>query len=109
MSVEYRRRTKARFDMLELEAKIQRGKFDAVVAGVKPVLDYIDMEVAPQPDDRLPCLDAIIDRCKAVWENFKGFNRDAVVSVVTHALSVVWSHYLAINLQAIGAGKTLVG
>ena len=47
--------------------------------------------------------DAIIDRCKAAWENFKGFNRDTVVSVVTHALAVVRSHYPAINLQAIGA------
>ena len=42
--------------------------------------------------------------CKAVWENFKGFNRDAAVSVVTHALAVVRSHYPTINLQAIGAG-----
>ena len=62
MSVEYRRRTKARFDMLELEAKIQRGKFDAMVARVRPVLDCIDVEVAPQPDDRSPRPDAIIDR-----------------------------------------------
>ena len=60
--------------MLELDAKVETRKFDAVVAGVRPVLDYIDMEVAPQPDDRPPCPDAIIDRCKAAWENFKGFN-----------------------------------
>ena len=60
--------------MLELEAKIQRGKLDTVVAEVRPVLDCIDMEVAPQPDDRTPHPDAIIDRCKAAWENFKGFN-----------------------------------
>jgi len=33
--------------MLELEAKTQRGKLDAMEAGVKPVLDCIDMEVAP--------------------------------------------------------------
>ena len=89
--------------MLELEAKTQRGKLDAVVAEVRSVLDYIDMEVAPQPDDRPPCLDAIIDRCKAVWENFKSFNHDIAVSIVTHALVVVQSHYPAINLQAIGA------
>ena len=60
--------------MLELEAKIQRGKFDAVVAVVRPVLDCIDMKVAPQPDDRPPYPNAIIDRCKVAWENFKGFN-----------------------------------
>ena len=59
-----------------------------MVAGVRPVLDYIDMEVAPQPNDRPPCLDTIIDRCKAAWENFKSFNRDTTVSAVTHALAV---------------------
>jgi len=90
--------------VLELEAKIQRGKFDSVVSEVRLVLDCIDMEVAPQPDDRPPRLDAIIDRCKAAWENFKGFNRDAAVSVVMHALAVVRSHYPTINLRAIGAG-----
>ena len=68
------------------------------------MLDCIDMEVAPQPDDRPPCPDAIIDRCKAAWENFKGFNQDAAISVVMHALAVVRSHYPMINLQAIGAG-----
>ena len=62
------------------------------------VLDYIDMEVAPQPDDRTPCPDSIIDRCKVAWENFKSFNHDATISVVTHALAVVQSHYPAINL-----------
>ena len=74
MSTEYRQRTKAQFDVLELEAKIQRGKFDAMVVGVRLVLDCIDMEVAPQPNDRPPHPDTIIDRCKATWENFKGFN-----------------------------------
>ena len=75
--------------MLELEAKTQRGKLDNVVAEVRPVLDYINMEVAPQPDDRPPHPDAIVDRCKAAWENFKSFNRDIAVSITTHALVVV--------------------
>ena len=75
-----------------------------MVAEVKSVLDYIDMEVAPQPDDRPPRLDSIIDRCKVAWENFKSFNRDATISVVIHALAVVRSHYPAINLRAIGTG-----
>ena len=96
----------AQFDVLELEAWTQRGKLDVVVAGVKPVLDCIDMEVAPQPDDKPPRPDAIIDRCKAAWENFKSFNRDAAVSVVTHALVVVRSHYPAITLRVIGARFT---
>ena len=70
------------------------------------MLDYIDMEVAPQPDGRPPCLDTIIDRCKATWENFKSFNHDATVTAVTHALAVVRSHYPVIDLQAIGARFT---
>ena len=79
------------------------GKLDAMVAEVRPVLDCIDMQVAPRPDDRPPRPDAIIDRCKAAWENFKSFNRDTAVSVVVHALVVVRSHYPTINLRAIGA------
>jgi len=47
VSVEFRQKTKVQFDALELEAKIQRGKFDGVVAEVRPVLDCIDMEIAP--------------------------------------------------------------
>ena len=62
------------------------------------MLDYIDMEVAPQPGDKLPCPDTIIDMCKVAWENFKSFNRDATVSAMTHALAVVQYHYPTIDL-----------
>ena len=68
------------------------------------MLDCVDLEVAHQPDGRPPRLDTITDRCKATWENFKSFNRDATVTAVTHALAVVQSHYPAIDLQAIGVG-----
>ena len=68
------------------------------------MLDYIDMEVAPPPNDRPPCPDTIIDRCKAVWVNFKSFNHDGTISIMTHTLAVVRSHYPTINLRAIGAG-----
>ena len=51
-------------------------------------------------------MDTIIERCKAAWENFKSFNRDAIVTAVTHTLAVVRSHYPAIDLQAIGTGFT---
>ena len=40
------------------------------------------------------------------WENFKGFNCDAIVTAITHALAVVRSDYPSIDLQAIGAGFT---
>ena len=67
------------------------------------MLDYVDLEVAPQPVGRPPRPDTIIERCKAAWENFKSFNHDTIVTAITHALAVVWSHYPAIDLQAIGA------
>ena len=92
--------------MLEQDAQTQRDKFDAVVVGVKPVLECVDLEVAPQPDDRPPCLDIIIERCKTAWESFKSFNRDAIVIGITHTLVVVWSYYQSIDLQAIGARFT---
>ena len=103
MLVDYHRRVKAQFDVLVQEARTQREKFDAIVAGVKTVLDCVDLEAAPKPDGRPPCSDTIIQRCKAVWESF---NRDVVVTAITHALEVVWSHYQSIDLQAIEAEFT---
>ena len=47
MPIDYHRRAKAQFDVLEQEARTQRNKLDVVVAGVKPMLDCVDMEVAP--------------------------------------------------------------
>ncbi|XP_066358049.1 uncharacterized protein [Miscanthus floridulus] len=67
-----------KFDVLDQEVRTQRNKFDAIVAEVKSVLDCIDLEAAPQPDDRPLCLDTIIERCNVSWENFKSFNRDAI-------------------------------
>ncbi|XP_066333490.1 protein GRIP-like [Miscanthus floridulus] len=77
---DYRRRVKAQFDVLVQEARIQREKFNAVVAGVKPVLDCVNLEASPQPNDRPPHSNTVIERCKGAWENFKSFNRDAVVT-----------------------------
>ena len=90
--------------MLVQEARTQRENFDDVVAAIKPVLDCIDLEMGIQLDGRRQRSDTIIQRCKAPWENFDSFNRDAIVSVATHALAVVRSHYPTIDLQAIGSG-----
>ena len=70
------------------------------------MLDCVDLEVAPQPDGRPPRPDIIIKRCTTAWESFKSFNRDAVVTAITHALAVVRSHYQSVDLQAIGARFT---
>ena len=86
------------------EAKIQKENFNAIVTAIKPVLDCVDLETTTQPDGRRQRSDIVIHRCKAAWENFKSFNRDGIVSVTTHTLAVVRSHYPAIDLQAIGGG-----
>ena len=90
--------------MLVQESKIQKENFNAVVAAIKPVLDCIDLEPATQPDGMRQHSDTIIQRCKAAWENFKSFNRDAIVSVPTHVLAVVRSHYPTIDFQLIEDG-----
>ena len=68
------------------------------------MLDCVVLEPAPQPDGRRQRLDTITQRCKASWENFKSFNRDAIVTAATHILAVVQSHYPSVDLQAIGGG-----
>ena len=60
MAADYRRWTNAQFDVLEQEARTQRSKLDTVVVGVKPVLDCVDLEVAPQPNGRPPHSSTII-------------------------------------------------
>ena len=106
MHADYRRRVKAQFDVLEQDARTQRNKFDAIVAGINPVLDRVEPETAPQPDGRPPRPNIIIERCKTAWESFKSFNRDAIVTAATHALAVVRSHYPSTDLEAIGGGYT---
>ena len=75
--------------MLVQEARTQRDNFDVVVTTIKPVLDCVDLEPGIQLDGRRQRLDTIVQRCKAVWENFKSFNRDVIVSVATHVLAVI--------------------
>ena len=83
---------------------MQRDRFDTVVAGIKPVLDCVEPETAPQPDGRPTRPDVVVERCKTAWESFKGFNHDAVASAATHVLAMVRSHYPTTDLQAIGGG-----
>ena len=56
----YRHKAKAQFDVLVQEAKVQKENFDAVIAAIKPVLDYVDLEPAAQHDDRRQCPDTVI-------------------------------------------------
>jgi len=104
MLAEYRYKVKDQFEVLGRNAQDQKEKLEAVVAGITPILKCVDLDMAVQPVGRSADQDFVVDRCTAAWENFKEYNRDAVVAAVTHALSVVRSHYPSINLQAIGAG-----
>ena len=68
------------------------------------MLDCIDLKMATQHNDRQQHPDIIIQRCKAAWESFKTFNRDAITTVATHVLAVVRSHYPTTDLQSIEGG-----
>ena len=46
--------------MLVQEAKVQKENFDAVIATIKPVLDYVNLEPAAQHDGRHQRPDTII-------------------------------------------------
>ena len=60
MLADYHQKVKAQFDALVQKAKTQRDKFDAVVTGVKSVLDCVNLELATQPDGRRQRSDTII-------------------------------------------------
>ena len=90
--------------MLVQEARAQKDNFHAIVVAIKLVLDCVDLDTAIQLDHRRQHLDTIIQRCKAAWKNFKSFNRDAIVTVPTHVLVVVQSHYPTLDIQSIGGG-----
>ena len=92
--------------MLVQEAKVQKENFDAVITAIKLVLDCVNLEPATQHDSRRQRSDTVIQRCKAAWENFKIFNCDAIMTIATHVLMVVRSHYPTIDLQSIGGGFT---
>jgi len=92
--------------VLVQEAKVQKENFDAVVTAIRLVLDCIDLETATQTDGRRQRSDTVVQRCKAAWENFKIFNRDTIMTVATHVLAVVRSHYPTIDIPSIGGGFT---
>ena len=104
MLVDYRHKTKAQFDVLVQEAKVQKDNFNTITVAIKLVLDCVDIEPAPHPDSRQQGPDTIIQRCKAAWENFKNFNRDVVLTAATYALAMVRSHYPSVDIQSIGGG-----
>jgi hypothetical protein len=84
----------------------QESKFEAVVAGIKPVLDCIGFEppkgTVLLPGDRPPR--SILNRCQGAWEDFKGFTRCAANYIVIHTLAIVRSHYPSVKPEVIMTG-----
>ncbi|XP_066324369.1 uncharacterized protein [Miscanthus floridulus] len=63
----------AQFQDLQARMKAMQDKIDAMVVGIKPMLDLID----PKPEyllgDSPPRPDAIVERCEGTWTRFKQF------------------------------------
>lgn len=98
----------AQFKEFDTQVKRAEGRLNAIVEGVLPMLDLIDLdgplELLPRTGVRPPRPDAIIDRCKASWENFKQFSHDAAESIGAHVLAVVLSHYPGVRPKKVATG-----
>lgn len=91
-----------------VEIKTLRGEIRTIIAGITPVLDYIDGNPPPAPvgnldENPLPP-DAFVERCKASWDQFKVFLRGTASYAAAHALSVVRSWYPDTELRKIARG-----
>ena len=97
--------SQAQFRDLQARLKAKQDRIDAIVTGIKPVLDYIDPEpLEPQTHAfrfRPPHFDTIVDRCKGALARFKEFTRGAASSAASHALAVVRSLYPSVELEVI--------
>lgn len=51
--------------------KAKQDKTDAMVTGIKPMLDLIDPKPAYLLGDRPPHPDTIMERCEGAWTCFK--------------------------------------
>lgn len=85
-----------------MEAK--QNLLGGVVAGITPVLDYIDPKPQEDQPHRPPRPDTIVDRCRVSFERFREFTRGITCSAAGHALAVVRSLYPSVRLEAIDIG-----
>jgi len=69
--------------------KAQDEEIEAMIAGIKPVLDCIGFEPSEGrellPGDLPPRL--ILDRCRMAWLDFKEFAHSAAHGAIVHALA----------------------
>lgn len=85
-------------------------KMNAIIAGIMPVLDFIDRNPTLAPvgdlDDRPLPPNPFVERCKAALTNFRAYVHSAACTAAGHALAVVRSLYRAVRLEIIVTGFT---
>ena len=83
--------------------KARDEKIEAMIAGVKPVLDCIGFEPSEGrgllPRDPPP--QSIVDWCRVAWSDFKEFTHSAAHGAIIHALAQLRSHYPSVDLQRV--------
>ena len=86
--------------------KALEDKLEAVVMGIKPILDFISFKppegMVLLPSHRPPW--PILNRCQEAWKDFKAFSHSATHSIVVHALAVLRSHYPSVKPEMIMTG-----
>ena len=86
--------------------KARDDKLEAVIIGIKLVLDYIGF-VPPEASSRLPSdlpHRSIVDRCQTVWADFKEFTCSVAHGAVVHTLAMLRSHYPSVDLERVVTG-----
>ena len=82
------------FKVFRGQVKARDEKLEALIAGIKPVLDCVGF--APLdgatllPSDLPPR--PIMDQCQTAWVDLMEFTHSAAQGAVVHAFTVVWSH-----------------
>ena len=100
---EYRYQAHAYFKVFGDQVKAHDDKLEAMIAGIKPMLDYIGF-APPEGTTQLlgdPLPRTIVDRGQTAWSDFKKFTRSAAHGAVIHALVVLRLHYPSIKPEVI--------
>ena len=86
--------------------KARDDKLEAVIVGIKPMLDYVGF-VPPKASSWLPGdlpHRSIVDRFQTLWAHFKEFTRSATHGAIIHTLAMLRSHYPLVDLERVVTG-----
>ena len=72
---------------------MERNRVAELYESLVPVLKVIEPPSSVEPWSYLPGPCRASKRCQASFDNFKSFVRDAATTAVTHAFSIIRSHY----------------